>query len=166
MLVARSVAGHAIVNALSTTAAVKPAVQAAFSIGTAMLGDIAQSAIIIGLAVMLAASLAGPRRPAVAIRRAAAPWLREQRAASYAVALGVLLLIVLWGPIPATRMPIPVLITIGLVWFGMVVIARQTAVEFPDAQTGDTVGAIRRAVAHRRGSASIRSSRRAQRWDF
>jgi len=152
VVIARNVAGHALVNALASTASIKPPAQAAWSIGTAMLSDIAQSSIIIGLAAMLAASLAGPRRPAVALRRAAAPWLRECRTVVYAAALAVLLLIVLWGPIPATRMPIPVLILIGLVWLGIEVIRRQTAVEFPDAQIGDTFAAIRRRGARLRGA--------------
>ncbi len=144
ILIARNLAGHAIVNSLVATDSAKPAAQAAWSISTGMLSDIAQSSIIIGLAVMLAAALAGPRRPAVALRRAAAPWLRERRGVAYSVVLAVLLLIVLWGPIPATRMPIPILIIIGLLWLGLETIGRQTAVEFPDAQTGDTFAAIRR----------------------
>ena len=143
VVVARNVAGHAIVNSLSSTASVKPAAQATWSIGTAMLSDIAQALILIGLVVMLAASLAGPRRPALALRRAAAPWLREHRGVVYGVALAVLLLIVLWGPIPATRMPIPVLIMVGLTWIGVEAIRRQTAIEFPDAQIGDTFAAIK-----------------------
>ena len=152
VLVARNLAGHAIVNSLASTASVKPAAQAAWSIGTGMLSDIAQSTIIIGLVVMLAAALAGPRRPAMAIRRAAAPWLRERRTVVYGTALAVLLLIVLWGPIPATRMPIPVLIMIGLVALGIEVIARQTAVEFPDAQLGDTFAAMKHRFSRTRGS--------------
>ena len=158
VIVARNLAGHAIVNSLASTASVKPAAEAAWSIGTGMLSDIAQSSIIIGLAVMLAASLAGPRRLAVALRRAAAPWLRERRGVVYGTAVVVLLLIVLWGPIPATRMPIPVLILIGLVWLGIEVIARQTAVEFPDAQIGDTFTAIKTRVPRRRGSGGSRTS--------
>jgi hypothetical protein len=143
VIVARNVAGDQIVNSLVPTDSVKPAADAAWSIGTAMLSDVAQSTIIIGLAVMLAASLAGPRRPAVALRRAAAPWLRERRGAAYAFVAAVLGLIVLWGPIPATRMPITVLIMIVLVWLGTEVLRRQTAEEFPDAQIGDTLAAWR-----------------------
>ncbi|HEY2656479.1 MAG TPA: hypothetical protein VGI55_11870 [Solirubrobacteraceae bacterium] len=158
VIIARNLAGHAIVNSLSSTAAVKPAVQAAWSIGTGMLSDIAQSSIIIGLAVMLATSLAGPRRPAVALRRAAAPWLRERRGVVYGTALAVLLLIVLWGPIPATRMPIPILILIGLVWLGIEVIARQTAVEFPDAQIGDAFAAIKARRPRRGGPGGSRTT--------
>ena len=48
-------------------------------------------------------------RPATFVRRALAPALREHRSAAYAMAGAVLLLIVLWGPTPATREVIPVL---------------------------------------------------------
>jgi hypothetical protein len=143
VIVARNIGGGQVVNALASTDSVRPAVDAAWSIGTAMLSDIAQSTIIIGLAVTLAASLAGPRRPAVALRRAAAPWLRERRGAAYAFVAAVLGLIVLWGPIPATRMPIPILILIVLLGLGTEALRRQTAQEFPDAQIGDTLAAWR-----------------------
>src|SRR5262249_29700552 len=91
------------------------------------------------LAVMLAASLAGDRRPAVAFRRAAAPWFRERPLATYGIVIAILLLIVLWGPIPATRKPIPVLILFVLVWIGVEALRRQTAEEFPAAQCGDAM---------------------------
>jgi hypothetical protein len=143
VLIARNVAEDQIVNSLTNTDAVRPAVRAVWVIGTGMLSDIAQAVIIVGLAVMLAASLAGTRRPAVAFRRASAPWSREHPHVVYGVVLAILLLIVLWGPIPATRKPIPVLIIIGLALLGTEVLRRQAAVEFPDAQMGDTLSGFR-----------------------
>jgi hypothetical protein len=143
VIVVRNVAGGQLVDSLASTDSVRPAVEAVWSIGTAMLSDIAQSVIIIGLAVALAASLAGPRRPAVALRRAAAPWLRERRGLAYAFVAAILGLIVWWGPIPATRMPIPIVILIVLLWLGTEALRRQTAQEFPDAQIGDTLAAWR-----------------------
>jgi hypothetical protein len=149
VLIARNFAGHQIVNSLVTTDSVRPAAQAAWSIGTDMLSDIAQATILSGLAVMLAASLAGPSRPATAFRRAVAPWLRDRATTSYAVILALLLLIVLWGPIPATRMPIPVLLLIVFAWLGTEALRRQTAEEFPDAQIGDTFTGIRARLGRR-----------------
>jgi hypothetical protein len=143
VLVVRNVAGHGIVNSLVSTDAGKPAAQAAWTISTAMLRDIAEAVIIFALAVLLAASLASPRRPAAALRRAAAPWFRERPGVAYAVIYGLLLLIVLWGPIPATRKLIPVLIMAGLVFLGTEALRRQTAEEFPDAQIGDTFAGLR-----------------------
>jgi Short C-terminal domain len=143
VLIVRNFAGHQIVNSLVKNDAVKPATQATWSIGTRLLSDVAQSVVLIGLAVMLAAALAGPRRAAVWLRRKIAPWLRERRLASYAVALVILLLLVWWAPIPALRMPIPVLITIVLIWLGIEALRRQTMEEFPDAQFGDTFAGLR-----------------------
>jgi hypothetical protein len=148
VLIARNVAGDQIVNALASTEAARPAAEATWTIGTRLLSDIGQSVIIIGLAVMLAASLAGNRRPAVAFRRAAAPWFRERPLATYGVVIAILLLIVLWGPIPATRKPIPVLILFVLVWLGVEALRRQTAVEFPDAQLGDSMSGMRGRIEH------------------
>ena len=72
-----------------------------------------------------------------------APWLRERRAISYGAALALLLLLVWWEPIPALRMPIPVLIILGLLWLGVEALRRQTMEEFPDAELGDPFGSIR-----------------------
>ncbi len=151
-LIARNVAGNQVVNALANTDSARPAVEAVWSIGTGILSDVAQSTIVFGLAVMLGASLASPRRPAPILRRAAAPWFRERPGVVYAAVIGVLLLIVLWGPIPATRMPIPVLIMLGLVCLGTEALRRQTAAEFPDAQLGDTWAAWRARASRAAGS--------------
>ena len=85
MLIARNVAGNEITGALAADDATRQAVHSAWSILTQMLSQIAQSTILFGLAIMLGASLAGPRRWAVATRRAAAPWLRERQAVAYGV---------------------------------------------------------------------------------
>jgi hypothetical protein len=143
VLVVRNVAGHAIVNSLVSTDAGKPAAQAAWTISTGMLRDVADAVIFFGVAVMLAASLGSPRRPARSIRRAAAPWFRERPGVAYAVIFGLLLLVVLWGPIPATRKLIPVLIIAALVILGTEALRRQSGEEFPDAQIGDTVAGWR-----------------------
>ena len=154
VLIARNVAGDQIVNALASTEAARPAAEATWSIGTRLLSDIGQSVLIVGLVVMLAATLAGNRRPAVAFRRFAAPWFRERPLATYGIVIAILLLIVLWGPIPATRKPIPVLILFVLVWLGVEALRRQTAEEFPDAQFGDATSGMRARVAN------LRSGRR------
>ena len=138
VLVARNVAGSAVVDSLAKTDATKPAAEAAWSIGTTMLRDVAQATIIVGIPVIIAAWLAGPMRPAVALRRAAAPWLRERPGLVFSVAGVLVLLVILWGPIPATRKVVPVLILIGLVILGVQALRRQTAEEFPEATAGAT----------------------------
>jgi hypothetical protein len=135
VIVARNIAGDQIVNSLVKVDSARPAAQATWSISTEMLSEIAQSVILGGLAVLAAAALAGPRRPAVAMRRVIAPWLRDRRILCYAIVLAGMLLLVWWGPIPALRMPIPVLVIILLLWLGVEALRRQTLKEFPDAQS-------------------------------
>ena len=137
VLVARNLIGDHVVNSLSATDAVKPAASAAWDIGTRMLRDVAQATIIAAVPVILAAVLAGPMRWAVAVRRAAAPWLRDRPDVAYGVLGALLLLVIAWGPIPATRKVIPVLVMIALAVVGMEALRRQTAEEFPDAHAGE-----------------------------
>jgi hypothetical protein len=146
VLVARNVVGSAVVGSLAKTDAVKPAAEAAWSIGTGTLRDVGQAAIVIGIPVLVAAWLAGPMRPAVAFRRTAAPWLRDRPGLVFGVAGMLVLLVILWGPIPATRKVLPVLILIGLVVLGVQALRRQTAEEFPEASAGATRASLGAAV--------------------
>jgi hypothetical protein len=146
VLIARNLLGDAVVGSLAKTEAAKPAAEAAWSIGTGMLQDVAQATIVIGIPVIVAAWLAGPMRPAVAFRRATAPWLRDRPGLSFGVAGLLVLLVVLWGPIPATRMVVPVLIMIGLVTLGVQALRRQTAEEFPEATAGDARASLQAAA--------------------
>jgi hypothetical protein len=142
VLVARSIAGGYVVDQLSSTAAVEPAAQAAWSIGTRMLDDIAKAVVVVGIPLVLAAWLAGPYRPAAAVRRAAAPTLRERPALTYSLVGVALLLVIAWAPIPATRSPLPVLLMIILAFAGMAALRRQVAAEFPAAEAGAARAAI------------------------
>ena len=64
-----------------------------------------------------------------------------------------MLLVIAWGPIPATRMVIPVLVMIGLVALGVAMLRRQVAVEFPDATVGEAHATWQARVAHARATA-------------
>jgi hypothetical protein len=131
-LVARSLAGNAVVDALATTASVQPAAEAAWSIGTSLLVQAATASIAYGVVIVAAAWLSGPTASAVAVRRGLAPYLREPRFAWGA--FGVIVLVLLaWAPTPAFRQPILALILIGLLALGLEALRRQTAREYPDA---------------------------------
>ena len=105
-LLLRGIAGSTVVDALAGDEAVKPAVEAVWSIGTSLLVTVAVSAITFGILVVIAAWLAGPTRIASNLRREAAPYLRERRGATYAVVGVVFLMLVLWAPVVAFRKPI------------------------------------------------------------
>lgn len=157
VLLARGIAGQAVVESLATTASIEPAATAAWGIGTSLLQTLGWQAVIIGIGVVIAAWLAGPSRPATAVRRAAAPAL-EQRPDLVGVGVGVAVLVLIaWAPIPALRRPAFVLILIALVVIGVVALRRQVQREFPDAQgAGFDLSWLRE-----RGSAAAGGARRA-----
>ena len=158
VLVARSVAGQRVVDSLARTDAVVPAAQATWSIATSMLHDIAWATIVVGVPLIVAAWIAGPLRSAYALRQAAAPWLRERPEIAYGVAAALALLVIAWGPIPATRMVIPVLVMIGLLALGVALLRRQVAVEFPDANVDEAHATWQARIAHARASAERRAA--------
>ena len=151
-LVARSLAGNAVVDALATTESVRPAAEAAWSIGTSLHLQAATATLIYGAVIVVAAWVAGPTSWAVATRRNLAPYLREPRFAWGAFGL-VVLLLVAWGPTPAFRQPVLALVLIGLLALGLEALRRQTAREYPDARREDSFPRLRewaRGIGRRR----------------
>jgi hypothetical protein len=100
-------------------------------------------ALIFGLILVVAAWLAGHTRPATGLRRAMAPTLRDRPAAAYTTVFAALLLLVIWGPAPATRQLGYIIAFAILLAFGVHTLRRQTASEFPDAQAGDAMNSVR-----------------------
>ena len=129
-LVLRELAGGQVVDALATTASIEPTVQATFSIGTSLLVQAADAAIAYGLVIVLAAWLAGPTHLATRARERLAPVLREARIA-YGLVAALVLLLVAWGPTPATQKPLGVLLLIVLLVAGMRALRHQVAGEQP-----------------------------------
>ena len=144
-LIARRLAGNAVVDALATTESVRPAAQAAWDISTALLVQAATATLLYGVAFVVGAWLAGPTRWAVAVRRNLAPYLHEPHLAWGAFGL-VVLALVAWGPTPAFRQVIGALLLIALLALGFEILRRQTAREFPDARREDSFRALRRWV--------------------
>lgn len=153
VLLVRRVGGTQIVDALVPAVSIRAAAHDAWSIGTSLLRAIALALVIYGLLIVAAASLAGPSRPARGVRRALAPSLRDHPAAVYSIATGVYLLVLLWGPTPALRNLIPILLIAALLVLGIELLRRQTAREFPDAQAGEAMERMRAWVDGRRGGA-------------
>ncbi|HTA96575.1 MAG TPA: hypothetical protein VK730_02905 [Solirubrobacteraceae bacterium] len=133
VVVVRGIAGSKVVDSLATTEAVRPAAQAAWSIGTSVLADVAWSTVFIGVVVVLAAMLAGPTRIATSLRHLMAPYMRDRPDVTFGALALLLLLLFAWGPIEATKSLTGILIIIVLAVFGTETLRRQTALEFPDA---------------------------------
>jgi hypothetical protein len=135
-LIARSVAGTQVVNALASTESVRPAAQATWEIGTSLLVTVASSAIAFGVLLFLGAWIAGPTRLAVSLRRDAAPYVREYRGWAYAIAAIVYIALIAWAPIAAFRKPLGILIFLVLFALGAELLRRQILREFPAGETG------------------------------
>ena len=112
--------------------------------------------------VVLAGLLAGQSRWATATRRWLAPYLRDRADISFGVLVVVLLILFAWGPIDATQKLTGILLITVLSFFGLEMLRRQTAAEFPDAVYVGGRDAMRRGAtsmreAFARGRASLHS---------
>jgi len=135
-LLLRQFAGHTVTDALAGNESVKPAVEAAWDIGTSLLVTVAVSAITFGILVVIAAWIAGPTRIATSLREEAAPYLRERRGTTYAVVGLIFLILILCAPVVAFHKPTGLILLALLMVLGTEALRRQTAVEFPDARFG------------------------------
>jgi hypothetical protein len=155
LLLIRRVAGDAVVNGLVKIPSNQPAAHQVWNIGTSLLHNIAVAMIAYGIVIVAAAWLAGPTRPATEIRKAIAPSLRDSPAVAYCVVGGVLLLLVLIGPTPAFRSFVWILLFAVLLAYGVTMLRRETALEFPGIEPGQALRDFRdhRAKAHARKTA-------------
>jgi hypothetical protein len=129
---ARKIVESGVTNSLVKVEANKPAVSSVMSIATSMLSEIAGAFVFVGVPLIAAAWFAGPARLAVRMRRAIAPFLRDHPEAAFGIVAALLLLIFIWGPIPATHRPAGIIVFTVLAMFGTAVLRQQTAREFPD----------------------------------
>ncbi|HKO27459.1 MAG TPA: SHOCT domain-containing protein [Solirubrobacteraceae bacterium] len=162
VLFGRRILETQITNSLTDDASLRPAIRATIAIGTSLLVEVATAVIFVAVVLIAAAWFAGPARFARREREAIAPFLRERPVATYAITLGVLALIFIWNPIPATGTPAGIITFIVLALLGTQVLIRQTAVEFPDARSGAARQAMRArwaAIRDRRSSADADGSR-------
>lgn len=124
--------------------------EAVLRINTQILGQTAAAVIFGGLVLAAAAWVGGPARPAMAIRRAIAPFLREEPVAAYGITLAALALLFIWDPIHATGTPAGIIVFTALALFGTYVLREETLRTFPDAQRGATTQALRERISSAR----------------
>jgi hypothetical protein len=145
-LLARDMLGQALTDELAKTAAVRPALLQGWTISTSLLEQAAAATLGYGIALVIGAWLAGPTRPATAIRRAVAPWARDP-AIAYAAFFVLVGLVLWWSPTPATRNVWLALALIVLAALGWEALRRVIVAEHPDAvRRGGTMARMRDAV--------------------
>jgi hypothetical protein len=131
VLFARNLAGDAVVDSLSSTEAVKPAVSSTWEIGTSLLAAQGSGLIFYGLVILLGAWLAGPRGLARDARRAITPIL-ERRPIAYSALLLILLVLFWWSPTPGFERLPTALLLIALLVVGLEFLRHQAIRDFPD----------------------------------
>jgi hypothetical protein len=136
VFVARSLVIHGVTDSLVKNEANKPAVHEVLSIATGMLSEIAGAFIFIGVPLIAAGWFAGPSRYATRAREWIAPFLRERPEWTYVIVIGIMLLIFIWDPIPATGKPAGIITFLVLAVFGTYLLRRQTDEEFPAPPAG------------------------------
>ncbi len=154
VLVGRKIGQGQIVHAVTSDASIEPAVRDSYSVATSLLVQVASAAIIVGIPLILSAWLAGPARWAISTRRFLAPHLQRRPAVAYWITAALLALVFIWGPIPATRNPLEMLIFTILAFLGAHVLREQIAEEFPDAEPVSIRAALSGQMARARAATS------------
>src|SRR2546423_5491473 len=124
--------GGAIVDSLVKTEANKHPVSVIWGLETSVMRDIAIILVVYGALVLLATVVAGPNRPAVAVRRWLAPTFRRHPIAVWAAALAVFLILLAWGPAAGSRPLVGVAILAATTAIAIEALRRQTLREFPE----------------------------------
>ncbi|HUC06551.1 MAG TPA: SHOCT domain-containing protein [Solirubrobacterales bacterium] len=140
VIVFREIAGGIVVGQLVDEESVKPAAEAAWSIGTSLMTSIATTVIVIGVLFGIAGWLASPTGSARSTRRAIAPVLQGYAAYVYAGLAIIVGIYFLSAPTQNLRSFLTTLVIAGLAAFGIHELRKQTAEEFPDADYGDVFG--------------------------
>jgi hypothetical protein len=142
LLVARRALGTYITDTLSSGESVREAVNASWLIGTSLLSEIASAAIIYGVVILIGTILAGPWRYMVRMRQAIGPTLRDRPGLAWGGLAIVYLLLVLWGPVPALRSWVGVLVLAGLVALGFEAFRRVVIGELGPDSRGSPPAAV------------------------
>lgn len=155
VLVLRHVAGGVVVDQLVKQENVKPAAEAAWSIGTSLMVSIATTIIIVGAFFAAAGWLSSPTGSARGARRVIAPALDRYLPYCYgglAVILGIYLL-------SASGVGLRTFLTVVVLGimaaFGLRELSKQTAEEFPGLTYGDVLAPTRKAVAKAAADAKL-----------
>jgi hypothetical protein len=143
VIVARHVAGGIVVDQLVKTQNVKPAAEAAWSIGTSLMVSIATTVIVVGVLFGLAGWLASPTASARGTRRFFAPALREWTAFVYAGLAIIVCIYFLGSPTQGLRTFVTTLIIAGMAALGIHELRKQTEEEFPDVTYEEFFGRTR-----------------------
>jgi hypothetical protein len=141
LVIVRRVIGDQVVNSLTDVPDVRSAGHAVWMIASERLASANITLCTVALLLLFGTWFAGPGRRATRLRRATTPYLRDP-AIAYSVYGMVLLLLIVWAPVPATRDPVMILVLGVLGAAGVEALRRIVGHEFPDATDRDLGGQI------------------------
>jgi hypothetical protein len=150
VLAVRALGGNYVVDNLVTSDTVRPAAQNAWDILTGLLADGGWTVLGLGVIAVFAVWLSGPSPSARATRRELAPFLMRPELA-FGTAAVLFLLLIVWGPTAQTHRVQFVVAGALLLAFGVEVLRRQTAREYPGAVATDLSDSARSTLARMRG---------------
>jgi hypothetical protein len=158
----RGAAGDAIVSALVTDVSLQPAVNAAWNIESTLLEQLATQVIVLGVMMIIAGLLGGPAKASKTVRGWFAPTLNGYPEASYVGVALLVLVFLIWSPIPAASRASFIIIFIILVFLGLYMLRRETLREFPGSAgaSGDSLraGTAKIGAAFSRAGAAVKET--------
>lgn len=110
MLAVRKLAGDWVVGALADAPNAHAVADDVWSIATSLMVNVAEGGMLLGLIIVAGAWLAGPGTRAAQARHAVAPTVARHPAAVRVALALLLLLLILWGPVPWTGQVLPLLL--------------------------------------------------------
>jgi hypothetical protein len=137
LLALRRIAEKIVVDALADAPNAHAVAGDAWDITTSLMVDAAQGTMLFGLFVVSGAWLAGPGRRATGLRRISAPAMRDHPAVVRAVLGLLILLLVIWGPVPWTQRIVTILIFTVIAFLWLEWTRARTLEEFPDVPAGE-----------------------------
>jgi hypothetical protein len=131
----RRVLGTHIIDALTSEVAIRPALITAWYIGTDVIGTINWTLFLIAAILVVGLWVSGDGRIATRVRSTLAPWIANPYYA-FGVPAVVLLVLIVWEPLPVFHKFVPVLLIIVLSAVGIEALRRQVAAEHTAASSG------------------------------
>ncbi len=147
VVVLRHVAGGVVVDQLVKQQNVKPAAEAAWSIGTSLMVSIATTIIIVGVLFSMAGWLASPTGSARGTRRVLAPALERYLPYCYGGLVVILGIYLLSASGVGLRTFLTVVVIGAMAAFGLHELSKQASEEFPGLTFGEIFAPTRRKIA-------------------
>ncbi len=151
LILIRRVVGDALIDSLTTLPANRDAAHAIWWVATERLAAANITVVTVGLLLLLGTWFAGPGRRATTSRKNLTPYLRDP-AVAYGTYAGIVLLLLVWAPVPAARDPLTAFILIVLGALGIEALRRLSVREFPDNTERDLGHRIHESFSRARAS--------------